>query len=503
MSNLDYTFGKLMTGDALFLKFFIYSFVLTVENSPYVISNLPGIREGLTSTILSGYNVGIIKHIDQDKLSSAVKVVEFMTSKETQKIFVMNEIIVSAMSSLYKEKDVCDTIINCEMYQDVQPILKPVDITDNYNEYSIKYTNYFFNFLYRNADASKTLKAMDDILRVYDVGLNSKETPIGLITFIVFSVTIVLIICSLALLFSEKYNKLFSFLSKPSWCLVILGIISVFSIGFTKIGELTSFKCQLNTFFLFMSSSLVYVPIFSNLLIEFPAETGISKWVEKNKQKFISVLICFSLILNGLLFIDSYKIEEIVVSEGQNFRVCKIKNTFTVIINTIIIIYTTILFLCVLFLIFLEWNLTKLFIDLRFVVSSIYLNVITSVVLFIFSYFHISNYKLHFGLYVILVYIMGVVNYLTLYGFRVILPKLMKKDDESEIIEKIRVHQSSYQKSENITAATGGSNTYSNGPVSTISINSENSRTSTSSKANSLVKKMLDYHYNRSSKSLA
>jgi len=387
MSNLDYTFGKLMTGDALFLKFFIYSFVLMIENSPYVISNLPGIREGLTSTILSGYNVGIINHIDKDKLSSAVKVVEFMTSKETQKIFVMNQIIVSAMSSLYKDKDVCDAIINCEMYQDVQPILKPADITENYNEYSIKYTNYFFDFLYRNADASKTLKAMDDILRVYDVGLNSKDTSIGLVTLIVFSVTIVLIICSLALLFSEKYNKLFSFLSKPSWCLVILGIISIFSISFTKIGKLTSFKCQLSTVLLFMSSSLVYVPILCKLLIEFPVEIKISKWVENNKKKFISILICVSLILNGLLFIDSYKVEEIIINEGQNFKICKISSAFTVIINTVIIIYTVILFLSLLLLIFLEWNMTKLFIELRFVVSSIYLNVITSVVLFIFSYF--------------------------------------------------------------------------------------------------------------------
>ena len=83
---------------------------------------------------------------------------------------------------------------------------------------------------------------------------------------------------------------------------------------------------------------------------------------------------------------------------------------------------------------------------------------------------------------------MAVVNYLTLYGIRILLPELMIKDNESEIIDKIKVHQSSYEKSENISVS-------SNMVESTPSKKSEISKYS--SKSNSLFSKILEYHYNR------
>ena len=108
----------------------MYSLELMRYDSPFEMTNTPGIREGLTGTILSGYNIGISNNIDEDRLSSAIEVIKFMTSKATQKKLVLQNQIVSAITSIYEEEDVCANIKNCKMFRDPQPIAKPVEVED-------------------------------------------------------------------------------------------------------------------------------------------------------------------------------------------------------------------------------------------------------------------------------------------------------------------------------------------------------------------------------------
>jgi len=477
-----------MTGNAIFLKFYIYYFELIRWDSPYEMTNIPGIQEDLTSTILTGYNVGIAKNINKSKLNSAKKVIKYITSREVQKKLVLQQVITSAIKSIYEEEDVCSSIKNCKFYRDPQPIAKPVDLTDDFNEYSTKFTNYFYDFLYRDEDPSKMLKAMDDLARVYYVNINSKETTIGLITFIIFNITVFVMLASLSLVFFENFKRYYFFLPKTSWFLIVLGIISILATGYTKIGKLSNLKCHLNNVFLSMGYSLIYIPILCRLLINFPEENKISKWINENKNKFNLLFLLINVILNGLAFIEKYNIENNIIDEGENFQICRMNRTYTMTIYIFNILYNIMIILALLLLIFIEWNSRKVFYDIRYILSSVYLNIITFIVFFIFNYFQIQNYKLHFGLYEILVYIIAVINYLTLYGIRILLPELMIKDNESEIIDKIKVHQSSYEKSENISVS-------SNMVESTPSKKSEISKYS--SKSNSLFSKILEYHYNR------
>jgi len=87
----------------------------------------------------------------------------------------------------------CNKILNNRYNRGFQPICYQVH-------------QLFLCFFYRNVDASKTMKAMDDILRVYDVGLNSKEELIELITLIVFFCYHSSNNLFFALHFNEKYN---------------------------------------------------------------------------------------------------------------------------------------------------------------------------------------------------------------------------------------------------------------------------------------------------------
>jgi len=440
---MEYISKKLEDGKAIFLKSFIYSFILKNEDSPYVISNLPRIREGISSTILSAYNVGIANSLSKEHFESALKVVKYITSKETQKKLTSEQKIVSAMSSIYKDEDVCASNKYCDVYQDLQTILKPLDKAENFNNYYIHFTDYFYEFLYGDKDPAEVLKQMNDITKIYQIDISSNETSIGLTIFIIFIATAILMILSLLLLYVNKCSNLFLFLSKSSWFIIMLGIISILSMVFTKIGELSSIKCHMNNILFSMGYTFIHVPILCKLLIHFPEENKISIWIEKNKYKFILILSGVNLILNGLVFKDVYGVETVIVNEGQNYRKCKMEGIYTIIIYIVIIIYDAGLILLLLLLIFIEWNSRKLYMDLRVLIISFYMNLITSTIFFIFIFLNISNYKLNFGLFAVIIYIMALVNYFSLYGIRLLLPILLKKDEVSEIIEKIRVENMS------------------------------------------------------------
>ena len=86
---------------------------------------------------------------------------------------------------------------------------------------------------------------MDDLARIYTVSISSKETSIGLITVIIFSILTLIMLCSLIFLYMERFKNNFLFLSTPSWFSIIIGVIFLLSAGLTKLGEVTDLKCHL------------------------------------------------------------------------------------------------------------------------------------------------------------------------------------------------------------------------------------------------------------------
>jgi len=475
-----------MTGNAIFLKFYVYYLELMRKDSPYEMTSLPGIREGISSTILTGYNVGIARNIDKSKLQGALEVVKFFTSRAVQKNLVLQNQIVSAITSIYDEEDVCASIKNCKMFRDAQFIAKPVAITNDFIDYSSRFTNYFYDFLYKNKNPAKTLKAMDDLTKTYYIHVYSKETFIGLITMIIFSITTILMLLSLLFLNMEKYKYFYSFLPKPFWYILIIGIICILSIGFTKFGTVTNFKCHLNNVLFSMGYSFVYIPIICKLLIYFPEENKFSKWVKDNKYKFASIFIFFTILLNGLTFIDNITVKDVIIEGGGNFQICKMEHLFTLLIHILNLIYTFSIIIILFFLVFIEWNLSRLYYDIRFILSSLFLNMITFFAFSIFNSFLIENYILYFGLYELIIFIISIANYLSLYGTRVLIPKFIKNKKESEILEKIRVHESTYEKSDNISM---------NFSQITSTASKESEKTGLSMHSNSIFAKVLEYHY--------
>lgn len=421
--------------------------------------------------------------MDMRKLKSAVEVVKYLTSREMQKNLVLQQMIISGMTSLYDDEEICSSIKYCDVYKGAQPIEKPINKTKNFLEYTDQFSNYFFDFLYGNETAENALKNIDNITKIHYVTISLEKNFVGSLILIFFSITIFLMIASLLILNIEKFKDFFSFLTKPSWYLVITGIIFILSSGFSKLGMVSNFKCHISEALIYIGFSFIYIPILGKLIIYFPENNKISVWINNNKCKFILIFNFISFMLNLIYIIYSYDIEDIIVIKGENYQKCKMNSLFGKIIYLSIIVYNCVIIISLLLLIFIEWNLKETHYNIRFTVSSLYINIISIFIFYIFDNISLKNYIAYFEMYEIFIFITSILNYLLLYGIRIMLPILKVKNKETEIIDKIRVHESSYEKSDNIQSDDFNIN------------NSKNSISKASSYSNSMYSKLINLHY--------
>eukprot|EP00833_Pecoramyces_ruminatium_P007420 jgi/Orpsp1_1/1181452/evm.model.c7180000077258.1 len=166
-SNEVKTVMDMIYGKAIFLKFWNVQY----ENPTYKKILLLGNKEGISSAGVGGLNVGINNQISDEKIKAAVKAVEFFTSKEIQKKKILEYKALSAIQSLYTDEDVCK-VIDCEVMKNLQPIARPGNITNNYDEYSFQFRNYINEFLYENKTAEETLNNIINILKIYNISIN-------------------------------------------------------------------------------------------------------------------------------------------------------------------------------------------------------------------------------------------------------------------------------------------------------------------------------------------
>eukprot|EP00833_Pecoramyces_ruminatium_P005016 jgi/Orpsp1_1/1179048/evm.model.c7180000067718.1 len=233
----EYSENKLYNGEAIFIKHYKYFSMVIDDDSPYVITKMPGIKEGISGSILVGYNVGIDNSIDKMKEKSAVEVIKIMTSKNFQKNLTLKNIITTSIPSLYYDEDVCNALGNCELYRNIQVIGKPTEKADDFNNYSEKFMDYFNEYLFGNETELNTLKYIDDLLKIYYINIFSDDTSVGLIFTISSIVLFTIIALSIPFLYIKRYKNNYIFLSKKLWIMVMTGILMILSSGFFNIGK--------------------------------------------------------------------------------------------------------------------------------------------------------------------------------------------------------------------------------------------------------------------------
>jgi len=219
-------------------------------------------------------------------------------------------------------------------------------------------------------------------------------------------------------------------------------------------------------------------PSLQKLISQFPEQNKILMWVTNNKYIFFLVNVLMDILLSSIFFIDPYTRDTVLNKDGENFDICKLNGVYSLII--MMIYKFTSLFL-LLFLLFVEWNISANTYDMRLIISATYVNILSGILIIIFYIIQIENYIAYFILQCSISIFISISNFIFMYGFRILLIFFDKQNAELELIQKIR----SNFKSSEIQSTT----------INFISSNKteENSNTS-STKKNNFFSRMVEYH---------
>jgi len=337
----------------------------------------------------------------------------------------------SPIPSLYEEDEVC-SVVNCTFYKGFQLIARPILQSNDYITYSTRFKNYIYDFLYRNKTSYEVLKNIDDITRYYYLSLNNEDTVMGLILFISAIIIIIFMLGSLLFIFINKFKIYFSFLSNDFWIIYIIGLVLIVSNTFLELYERTSSKCHIKLFILCIGISFNLVPILHKLIVCFPEKDNkISAWVNIHKYLILLLFICIDIVLNLLTLIKPYMVINKIYIERNNFQICELNKIFSQIILYILFLDKILVILAIGFLIFIEWNIKALHTDIRFLVSSFYLNSIIIIIFIITKKTLSDDYVLLYSFKGFLYIFYSISNYILVYGYRIILT-IFKNDSQKK-----------------------------------------------------------------------
>lgn len=494
---------KLFNGNAVFLKFLILSDQL-FDIVPYDISALPGCKEGISGSGATGDNIGIVDYINtkenEERKKAAVEALKFITSKEVQKKFFKKRVLIPGIRSLFYDEDAC-MMAHCDLFQSLQMIGKPSSLFNDYNLYTEKFKEYISEYLYENETAENALKNVENISKIYYISINTKDTFLGLMIFIILIFLITVMILSLIFLFIHNLSPFFEFLSGNCWFLIVIGSIFTISTCFTKYGLLTILKCNLVNILLSFGFTFSFIPVLYKIIICFPIENKFSTWVNEYKLIFLLFFISIDILLNGLLFTTPYQIHTKYIERGKNFQICKMNYKTGIFIILLIIIHKFLITIIISILSFIEWNIEKIVFDVRLIVYAVYINIINTIILFILELIKINNYIYYYLIPGCIIIITSLSNYIFMYGYRIIYGLKNKQNLRQSFIKNINKNfidnNSTISKQNNniITYTSKYNDNYLSTACGHDNDNDSDNSRSISSNGKSIVYRIMNYHY--------
>jgi len=423
-SNESFTTKKLMSGKSIFIKYWLIGEPY-LSSLPYYNSILPGIKEGISGTSVAGNNLGIIKNIAKEKKDAAFEVVKFFTSKEYQKRGFEDSAFISAINEFWYDEELCKKNGSCDIYKNVQFTAEPKFIQEEQEDYRKKYQDYIYQYLYENKTIDETLKHINDIKKIYYISLNTENSYVGLICFIYFFIISALILSSLIFLFQNNFHPFFTFLPKDFWIITVLGSILILWVPIISYGSVTTLKCHLKPILMSIGYTFSVCPSLYKLIVQFPKENRISPWVNDHKYMFLLFSILMDIIVNCISIINPFTSQSVLVEDGESFKICKFNGEYSIII---LLVYKLFVIFLILFLIFVERNHSLAKYDLKFIVSAIYIDILSLIIIFIYHFSKIRNYISYFLLKIVITFIISISNHIFLYFSRIFL-KFIKKEE--------------------------------------------------------------------------
>jgi len=478
----------MFSGNAIFIKYYY----LGQLGPKYKESIIPGAKKGISASNLGGTYVGINIHSDIEKRMAAVKILQFILSKDTQKKIIMEKHAFSGVKELYFDEDVCSVISDCELQRNIQLLTRYQFLRPDYVAFSDQFRHYAYEYLYGNKTVTEVLNNINDMTRIYYFTIDTEYSVVGLVYFIALVVFLVMILLSLIFCTSKKYYIDFIFLPKPFWHHIFLGFVSLVGYSFLEFGKVSVLKCHLQLLLLSVGFTLIFIPTLCKLIINFPEKNKFSTVVDKYKYLFIHSFLFLDGILNALYLIKPYKIKTFESYTEKNYQECLSDNgIFERIIFYTIITLKSLSLLAILFLCFIEWNLDETRYDIRFLTSDIYINIVLISLVIIIKLINTNNYGMITVIYKGIIIILLFSNYFFFFGIRILL-KIINKKDKGVQEEKRIISYLQYRK-----------RLYDSTTIKSSEHNGENSVTvpdhcSTSSSMKSKVNKIISYHYQKS-----
>jgi len=414
-SDENYAVMFIFMGTSLFSSFF------DINGIPgYYASEMPGEIEGIHGSCLTGYNIGVAKHIPEENIKASVEVVKYFTSKYVQKNFFVKAFnVFTAMKSLYDDEEVCE-VLDCKLAKNIQSIPRPSLLVDDYDAYSNNVIDFIYEFLFYKRPFKDILLDIDNLTRIHFFTIHS---DIGLIAFILLIITFYSVLLSTIMLFIPSLKKQFRFLSKDSWIIYIIGFLILISSETVQFGELTEAKCNLRNVLFTLGFSFIYIPIFHRLIINFPFSNKFTKWAKNNRLIFNGALIGFEILYNLLYLIKPYQLQDLIYENENNHSICKFRNGSYVVIGIIQNIINLLIYIGIISLIFLEWNIMETFRDIRNLTVMIALSTPTLILLYVLNNFEMNNFKLLNLIHAIVTIVFVISNHFYMFCIKIIISK--------------------------------------------------------------------------------
>jgi len=468
------------TGNFLFQKFWYVPWL------NYNFTILPGNMDGISGSALGGYNIGINKYINHEKKMAAATVLKFITSPEMQKKLIKDYKFLTAIPSLYDDEEVCNSI-DCNSLKKVQFIVRPTSNSSDYSDYSERFRNSAFEYIFKNKDISDVVDEIEHITKPYDITLNPKNNITEFILSILIFICSIVMIISIKYIFIDKYKSNFEFLPKDFWIIYIVGAFIMMNAYYIDLGKTDITKCKFKIILLNIGIDLNLLPILYKLLINFPIENKYSKWISRNRYKFLLVFIIFNLSFICYFSTITFNINKIKMKDNRIYNICEIGKNGQIVLFILLLLKNIRLLVMFLF-IFLEWNIRQTSYDIRHILSTISIDIICFIILYtiIFTKLKYNYYSVHHIIFSGILFIFALSNYIYLYLIKIIRLYISK-----DLKQQQNTNQQSTENENTTTNEISTTETNNNSNYSHIFIKGSNDSLS------STFQKMVEYHYKR------
>jgi len=364
----------------------------------YTASALPGKKEGVTGTVPAAFSVSINRYIadHEERRKGALNVINFLTSKETQKEYILKKNALSAMKNLYYDKEICDNF-ECDVFLNSRPFAK---FEMNYEEFGYekfwylnKVRSFVFDYVYGEKTLDEAMKGIIDLTKVYSFSIGIDDSKVGLAFFIIYIVLISIMVISVGILSVISRNRR-SFLPFDFWLISIFGTIVIMSSIVSVFGSLTSFKCQLRISLPSIGFTVSLIPILCKLIVNFPTHNKVSTWfdIPKNRHLFFIASVLIEILFNSLLFASPYTIDNEIIDGELIFQTCSMNRGFGKFLIILILLLKEIILLSIMFLVFIEWNYRETVTEVKVLALLIFIEVFSIIIIVVYNTLTFKNY---------------------------------------------------------------------------------------------------------------